>query len=214
MAMKKPETNSEWLSGLKTEGRIQETAIGSLREILIRGLKHGLTQYISTLGDRYEPMMEDIAQEALIKILDNIDSFRGESQFTTWACKIAVRTALTEMRRKKWRDVSLDEIMEARNNDRKINLQSNKTPAPDNEIERKEIMDKLTEIIQKKLSKKQKTALMSVMIGGMPLEEVARKMKTNRNAVYKLIHDARVRIRRIMEQTYMSPTEALKSFER
>ena len=158
--------------------------------------------------------MEDIAQEALIKILDNIDSFRGESQFTTWACKIAVRTALTEMRRKKWRDVSLDELMEARNNDRKINLQSNKTPAPDNEIERKEIMDKLTEIIQKKLSKKQKTALMSVMIGGMPLEEVARKMKTNRNAVYKLIHDARVRIRRIMEQTYMSPTEALKSFER
>ncbi|MDH4136346.1 MAG: hypothetical protein OEW09_06480, partial [Anaerolineae bacterium] len=45
-----------------------------------------------------------------VKILDGLDSFRGESRFTTWAQKIAVRVAFTELRRHRWRDVSLDEM--------------------------------------------------------------------------------------------------------
>jgi RNA polymerase sigma-70 factor, ECF subfamily len=56
--------------------------------------------------------VEDFAQEALIKIMANLDSFRGESRFTTWAQKIAVRVAFTELRRLRWQDVSLDEALE------------------------------------------------------------------------------------------------------
>lgn len=36
----------------------------------------------------------------------------GESRFTTWAQRISVRVALTELRRLRWRDVSLDEALE------------------------------------------------------------------------------------------------------
>lgn len=50
------------------------------------------------------------AQEALVKILDKVDTFRGESKFSTWAQKIAVRTALTELRRKRWENVSLQDM--------------------------------------------------------------------------------------------------------
>ena len=56
----------------------------------------------------------DFAQEALIKITANLDSFRGESRFTTWAQKIAVNVALTELKRKRWRDVSLQELLDRR----------------------------------------------------------------------------------------------------
>jgi DNA-directed RNA polymerase specialized sigma24 family protein len=45
----------------------------------------------------------------LLKITNNLDSFRGESHFTTWAKNIAMNVALTERRR--WRDVSLQELL-------------------------------------------------------------------------------------------------------
>jgi RNA polymerase sigma-70 factor (ECF subfamily) len=83
-------------------------ALADLRLVLLRGLR-------AALGGRTSGVVglsvEDCVQEALIKILDNLDSFRGESRFTVWAQKIAVRVAFAEMRRRKWRDVSLEEAI-------------------------------------------------------------------------------------------------------
>ncbi len=62
-------------------------------------------------GDFDPAAIEDFAQDALVKILGNLDSFRGESHFTTWAQKIAVRAAFTELRRKEWCDVSLQDLV-------------------------------------------------------------------------------------------------------
>jgi RNA polymerase sigma-70 factor (ECF subfamily) len=47
----------------------------------------------------------------------------------------------------------------------------------------------------------------------MPLEEVARRMGTNRNALYKLLHDARQRLKRKMEAEGLSSEEILSAFE-
>jgi len=55
---------------------------------------------------------EDFVHEALLRILDNLNSFRGESRLTVWAQKICVRTAFAEMRRSRWRDVSLEEVID------------------------------------------------------------------------------------------------------
>ncbi|NIR25616.1 MAG: RNA polymerase sigma factor, partial [Gammaproteobacteria bacterium] len=49
----------------------------------------------------------------LLRALDHLHTFEGRSKFTTWVHKIAVRVALTELRRKRWEDVSLDEILES-----------------------------------------------------------------------------------------------------
>lgn len=54
--------------------------------------------------------MEDFAQEAAIRVLSRLDGFRGDSRFTTWAVAVAVRVAFTELRRARWRDVSLDAL--------------------------------------------------------------------------------------------------------
>nr|MDQ3301868.1 RNA polymerase sigma factor [Actinomycetota bacterium] len=85
-------TNEEWLAALRGSG--QDRAIGDLRAVLVRGLK-------VTFGGRVRGLdetAEDFAQDALIKVLNNLDSFRGESRFTTWAQKVAVRVAYTELR--------------------------------------------------------------------------------------------------------------------
>ncbi len=51
-------------------------------------------------------------QEALVKTLDNLDQFQGRSRFTTWAMTIAVRVAMSELRHKRWQDVSLESVTE------------------------------------------------------------------------------------------------------
>ena len=97
-------TNQEWLAALRGPGR--DEALADLRAFLMRGLRYALANQSNVT----EADLEDFAQEALLKILAGLDSFRGESRFTTWAQKIAVRVALTELRRHRWRDVSLDEM--------------------------------------------------------------------------------------------------------
>jgi RNA polymerase sigma-70 factor, ECF subfamily len=46
----------------------------------------------------------------------------------------------------------------------------------------------------------------------MPLEAVADRMGTNRNALHKLLHDARKRLKRRMEAESLSPQDVLSVF--
>ena len=57
-----------------------------------------------------EAFAEDVAQEALLRILDSPQSFAGRSRFTTWAMAIAVRVGISELRRKRFQDVSLEQV--------------------------------------------------------------------------------------------------------
>jgi RNA polymerase sigma-70 factor (ECF subfamily) len=68
-------------------------------------------------------------------------------------------------------------------------------------------------MMQEDLTERQRTAMMAIMAGGMPLEEVARRMDTNRNALYKLLHDARKRMRDRLLEKGLSPQDVLDAFE-
>jgi RNA polymerase sigma-70 factor, ECF subfamily len=53
---------------------------------------------------------EDLAQEAFMQVFRNLNSFRGDSAFSTWLYRIAVNTVLMKLRRRKSPPVlSLDE---------------------------------------------------------------------------------------------------------
>jgi len=99
-------TNSEWLNDLR--GPDQDQAIEDLRKVLKRGLIYSLSSRIKT---DLETQADDFVQDAILRILDKLDTFRGESRFTTWAQKVAVRVAFTELRRQRWKDISLEDLM-------------------------------------------------------------------------------------------------------
>src|SRR5215207_6766153 len=101
-------TNEHWLAELRRPN--PSKALADLYDLLVRGLKAALGGY----GGGVEANVGDFAQEALIKITGNLDSFRGESRFTTWAQKIAMNVALTELKRRRWRDVSLQDLLAKR----------------------------------------------------------------------------------------------------
>jgi RNA polymerase sigma factor (sigma-70 family) len=97
----------EWLAALKDSGPERELRIEELRRFLLVALRAGLAGNAAA-GDAF---IEDVAQDATLRILERIDSFQGRSRFTTWATTIAIRLAFTELRRARWRDVSLDQFL-------------------------------------------------------------------------------------------------------
>lgn len=200
----KERSNDQWLAALR--GPKKGVALADLRVLLVRGLRGALHPRLNGVG----PSVEDCVQEALIKILDNLDSFRGESRFTVWAQKIAVRTALAEMRRRKWRNVSLEEAI--LRHEESENAPTDPLANPERVATRGVIMAQVRRFIDEELTDRQRRALLAAL-GEMPLEEIAQRMGTNRNALYKLLHDARQRLKQRMMAEKISPQDVLLAFD-
>ena len=201
-------TNAEWLADL--QGPDKDAAISDLRAVLVRGLTYALSNRIFSDLD---VLVEDFVQDALLRILDKIDTFRGESRFTTWAQKIAVRVAFTELRRQRWKDISLEDLLPEESLDFTPSILADPSPDPEKKASQVMIAEMVGEMIETDLTDRQRQAMMAVMVGGMPLEEVAERMDTNRNALYKLIHDARKRMQKSLQERGMTPQELLAVFE-
>jgi RNA polymerase sigma-70 factor (ECF subfamily) len=202
-------TNTEWKDDLKRTSPHFEEAVRDLRELIMKGLGSGLSGRRDARGS----FLEDVAQETVLRIVDRIDSFEGKSRFSTWALKVGVRVALTELRHRRWKDVSLDEILARGGFDMPLLAGKSKYLGPEARTIQKELMATLTEVIDKELTENQRKALVAIRFHGMPLSEVAERMGTNRNALYKLLYDARLAVKRAIIKQGLTPTEVLEVFQ-
>jgi RNA polymerase sigma-70 factor (ECF subfamily) len=201
-------TNEEWTSMLKSQGTERDTALTELRAVLVRGLGYALAKY----PDVSQADIEDFCQDALLRIIDQLDTFRGESRFTTWAQKIAVHVAFTEMRRRRWRDASLDEMTRLSDGDLLPKRWADPAATVEQQTMRKEILDIMRRVIAQELTDKQRQAFVVVRLRGVPMEEAAKKLNMNRNALYKLLFDARQKLKQQMLARGLSPQDILKAF--
>ncbi|MBE7534576.1 MAG: sigma-70 family RNA polymerase sigma factor [Anaerolineales bacterium] len=206
-------TNEQWIADLKDNGAARETALGDLRVIVQKGLPYALSRWLSPNQPQFNSLVEEVTQETLLRVLSQIDTFEGRSQFTTWVHKIAVRIALTELRRKRWRDSSLDELTENEDAPPPLGLLADSQAGPETSAERADMLARVKRIIEEDLTDRQREALILLGVRDMPVETVARKLKTNRNALYKLLHDARVRLKQRLLAEEIAPNDVLSLFE-
>jgi len=199
-------TNEDWIRDLQAEGSARAEALADLAARLTRGLNYYLVNDRSDLADRsveeLQQMAQDFAQDAVLKVLDNLDTFRSESMFITWATKIAARVAISELRRARYKDYSLEHLTaegEVMPSITSLSISPGAGPRPEEYTERREILDKIDEALSTALTDRQRTALMAIAIDQTPIDVVAQKMGTNRNALYKLLHDARLKLKTYME---------------
>jgi RNA polymerase sigma-70 factor (ECF subfamily) len=208
-------TNQEWLEALKSTGDPRARALTDLRAILLKGLGYALAtrrELVPLDADARAQLLEDWTQSALTRILDHLDTFRGESAFTTWAHKIAVRVALTELRHQRWRNVSLEQLTETDETEFTPAFLADPTPNPEQAALRNSIMALLERVLMEELTEKQRMVMMAARVHDMPLEEVALRMGSNRNAVYKMIHDARRRLKKRLEAEGLTLDEVMAAF--
>lgn len=197
-------TNDEWVQALSPPP--EEEAINQLRNYLVKGLKKALYKNIDRdLGQ----FVEDITQDSLLKILDNVDSFRGESRFTTWAMKIAIREGYTELRKKRYQDISLQDYSHFDPEEKSAVEIKEEQAEPDQITHESMMVQKVMKIMDEELTEKQKKVIEYLMIEQIPMTVVAERMGSNRNAIYKLVHDARVKLKNRLEVEGINPEEML-----
>ena len=90
---------------------------------LVTGVRNGNTTCFETLVRRYERKIyrlaknitkndsdaEEVTQEAFFKAFEHIEDFKGESRFYTWLVRITVNQALTNVRKRRPNQFSLDD---------------------------------------------------------------------------------------------------------
>lgn len=177
-----------WVERLKGDAIQRDAALEELRELILRGLSRSLNGKYGCRSFH----AEDVVQDALIKIMKSLDTFEGRSKFTTWAMTIATRVGISELRRKHCKDVSLEAM--AGEDSLRIELAVAEDAPTGSAIDQQKILETLQELIDTKLTDKQRVAIRA-LLEGLPVEVIAEKSNSNRNAVYKLVHDARTRLR-------------------
>lgn len=204
--------NEIWLRDLHAGDERRDAALADLHAMLLRALPRGLSSLLSPRNPEFESFIEDTAQETLLRTLAALSTFEGRSQFTTWVYKIAVRVALNELRRRRWRDVSLEGLEGDEGDSGSLHQFAAPEPGPEMVIERADILQRLQQVMAEELTERQRAAMHAINMQGVPMEEVARRMSTNRNALYKLLHDGRLRLKHRLEREGLSLKELLEMF--
>ncbi len=180
-------TDAELFRAICTDGTERELALSQLRELLVRGLT-------KSLSGRYgKPLnIEDIVQEALVRILHSLDQFQGRSEFRTWAMTIAIRIGISELRRRYHADQSLDAFTADESGNFEIVVGEFFDPVSSQA--KQELLQVFQELIDRRLTDKQRIVIRAYL-SGFSTDGMANALNMNRNAVYKLLHDARMRLK-------------------
>ena len=189
--------------------------MADLRDYLLRAVLVYLSRHRSDLaGFDYEELRqlaEDWAQLAVLQVLGSLSTFRGDSKFTTWAYRVAINLVAAELRRKRWETVSLEGLRETESPGAAARGEAS-GPTPESQVSRGQVWAVVEHVIATDLTDRQRTALTRIVLEDVPVEVVAAEMGTNRNNLYKIVHDARRKLRRELEARGWSADDIWQAF--
>ena len=192
----------DWPNRLQdNSAQIRDRAIEELRAYLVRGLARSLTH---RYGGRID--VDDVAQVALLKILGSLNSFAGRSKFETWAMSVAIRVGISELRLQFYRTISIGAL--DGDDGMQFDTPDHKSESIINHEEQQSMMSLLQQLIEDTLSDRQRLAIRGTL-AGLSVEIIAKRLDSNRNAVYKLVHDARLRLRSGFEKAGVTTEDIL-----
>jgi RNA polymerase sigma-70 factor (ECF subfamily) len=183
----------EWHLDLHAQGARRDAAVAHLHRLLLRAARFEVCRRRGSLprlsAVELDELAQDAADDAAVSVLRRVDDFRGESSFRTWAYKFALLEAAVKVRRRAWRDreVALEpEHWESL---------AHAGPGPDDDAECGALLEAVREGIRTTLTPRQREVLIATVLEGVPIDVLAERLDSNRNALYKMLHDARRRLR-------------------
>jgi RNA polymerase sigma-70 factor (ECF subfamily) len=184
-----PDGDSEtWVAMLGgSPGPSRDAAVARLHALLLRAARFELRRR-GTHAD-LDDLAIQAADDALVAILAKLDSYRGQSRFTTWAYKFALLEASVKARRRAWqgREVALD--------DEGWSLLAHHGGGPGAGVETAELLRAVQEGIETALTPHQRSVLVAITLQDVPIDVLAERLATTRGALYKTLHDARRKLR-------------------
>jgi RNA polymerase sigma-70 factor (ECF subfamily) len=185
--------NRRWVRDLAATGAVRETACSELYPLLVRIAKSEARRRAPLLeldGPELEDIAHQAATDALMAISERLDRFRGEARFTTWASKFVIFNVATKMNRHFWRrrEVPYEQEDWSR-------IASRFDLGPHDEAEIREFAAAVSSAVEETLSERQRRVFVATVLNGMPIDVLAEELGSTRNALYKVLFDARKKLR-------------------
>jgi RNA polymerase sigma-70 factor, ECF subfamily len=185
-----------WLSRLGAGGGERQAAEGELHARLVRiAMAEVRRRSASTpvTGQELDDVAHQAAADAMIAILAKLGDFRGESRFITWAYRFVMLEVSAKLGRHYWRNplVALDAGQWERLPDR-FGVD------PVRHAESAGMLAEMRRVVEDELTDHQRRLFVAVVVDGIPLDALAAELGLRRNAIYKVIFDARRKIRRAL----------------
>lgn len=187
------EESRAWVRDLGSTGSAREEAVGRLHALLLRVARAEAARRRPLLPETIVSELDDIcvqaASDALVAILRKLDEFEGAARFTTWACKFVILELSSRLRRRAWRgrEIASDPTTWERLTDA--------APSAQQSLEYRQVLDVLDRAVEEDLSERQRLVFSAAVLEEVPIDVVAERLGSTRGAVYKVVHDARSKLR-------------------
>ncbi|MGH9804052.1 MAG: sigma-70 family RNA polymerase sigma factor [Candidatus Acidiferrales bacterium] len=143
---------------------------------------------------------EDVLQESLVKAFTHLDSFQGDSRFSTWLTRIAINQALMKLRKRKANHFSLDHGLETEDGQLPREI-VDWGPTPEQRYSQQELQDILTDAIGR-LSPALRSVFQLRDVEGFSTEETAQSLGISITAVKSRAHRARLELRELLNRYF------------
>jgi RNA polymerase sigma-70 factor (ECF subfamily) len=188
--------SADWVRSLKAGGDDHRAAVARLHALLLGVARGEAARRRATLPSRGIEEVDDLcvqaANDALAAVLAKLDGFRGTARFTTWASKFVILEVSSALRRHAWRHrkVELDDSVWDR-------LPDTAPPALQR-LQNAELLAILRRAVHEQLTERQRLVFQSVTMEDVPIDVLAERLGSTRGAIYKMLHDARGKLRRAL----------------
>lgn len=193
-----PESRA-WIEGLRATGAERSLALERLHDLLLRAAHREARRrrhlYPEVVGTELDDICRQAADDAVVAVTSKLDGYRGASRFTTWAYAFVVFEISVKLGRHAWRrgriptaddDATWDRLAEG-------------SGAAQSRAEFADLLRALRRAVDDELTPRQRQVFVAVALNDVEIDAVAGELQSSRGAVYKVLHDARTKLRRRLE---------------
>jgi RNA polymerase sigma-70 factor, ECF subfamily len=187
-----PESQA-WLTQLHAERPVRDAALGRLHALLLREARHEVRRRTAAMAHPSGRDLDDLAVEsaddAVVAVLSKLDAFRGDALFTTWARRFAALEVPGKIRRR------LGHTRETPTDSEHWPAERPSHDDPQQLAEVSELARTIGRLIAEELTVHQREVLLAMTIDEVPTSRLAIRLDSTPGALYKTLHDARVKLR-------------------
>lgn len=185
--------SAAWVQSLGASGPAHDEAVRRLHDLMLRVARLEVRRRSGRLPIA-SPELDDLAQQAaadaVVGVVSKVGRFRGESRFTTWACKFAIFEVSTKVSRHFWQRPTVP--LDGEDWDR---LPDRFGLDPARVAEWRDVVAALHRAVDDELTDHQRQIFVAIVLDDVPLDALVAELGSSRNAIYKTLFDARRKLR-------------------
>jgi RNA polymerase sigma-70 factor (ECF subfamily) len=188
--------SAKWVRVLTGSGAERQAGLGRLHQLLLQIARAELRRrggQLPVTGPELDDLAYQAAADALMAITVKLGQFRGESRFTTWAYKFVVFEVSAKVGRHFWQHPTA--AMDAEDWDR---LPDRFGLDPARQAEWRDLAGAVRRAVDEQLTPRQRRVFVAIVVNGVPLDALAAELGCTRGAIYKMMFDARVKLRGVL----------------